>query len=456
MSTTIPSPESEPRMFTPLPLTLELHMQHISGESVLAAEAEKIRGAVELLSVLSKAPGDEILLPVVAAAATDESRPVMSAIEYLPYINGALVDFSPKQKDPGQPDDVRHTQDWKAVKDAVEASVKDRPEVALKLTEWFMGMPHFTETTYGSGKGKKRLKLVAGAANEQCELRSVLSMASMATPEFREENGLTAASDASLDGKDGQAKHWAQNQQVIDSIRQHVAGRASKGEIEHETLVMACTRTPSDTERAVIQKHLDRAGITQPLYETIGFTEADAFLAGALNTFRGKKETIQITDVTTEDRGIDRPDKYISFDSDIGPVKMIVTADPKEYNIADQFRKAASLDPALIQDINGVDVSTTAIYTQTHELIARHGVLQSGLPESTDVQALGVSAHAAGIGRHIHTLVGELVNYLRAAHSVAAKVYESQEGLIRFSAAQNGGSVAIRGAVRAFYADIEK
>lgn len=414
--------ESRPAM---TPEQADAFVSYDTASFVLAYDGPRIRDAVGVLSMLSSDPSDTVLLPAAADFATspdDLRQRAINTVETLPLIERAIAPFVPKQIDPEQGPNVRWTMDWQAIGKAIKERVNDEPELESQLSNWFLETgSSLVETTFASPEYKKPLQVDIEGANDQFFFRAFLELVSSASPEFRQENGLETLTEHSLAGEDGQDMAWARNTNLVDKVRLHVAERMDTGEIAPKRLVLGSARVLRGNELDIVTNKYLIEGMDR-LYPELGVTAADAQLAGSIRAYGGDSSTIVVKDLPSVDEDA-VPAKFLTYDSAVGAISMIVTAG-SEANIQGQIAKAYQYAPELFEEVDSIYGHTTGIYTWNHGVSLREAAAKIGL-DNLPVDALGISAHAAGIPRKLETLVGELTNYLRAMYGLAVRAREN-------------------------------
>lgn len=396
-----------------------------SGASVLEAEAPLIRGATHLLSALSSDPSDEVILPLAAEAATDEHL-ATNAVDILPIIQKAVEPFTPRQTDPNASATQRWTMNWKEIGGRLSARLAERPRAGKQLGEWFMQAGNaMVETTYGSEPQRPLMVVIAGA-NDQCSYRPILTLASLASPEFRQANGLATVAEHTLSGEDGRQAGWLKDDAFVATLREHVLARIEAEEIHPRFLVVGSAAEGrvlrNEKEVNTVRKYLDPAlGL---LYPERGLTEADAMLAGAIKVFGGDISSVEIVDIPS-DSSDTMPNKSVSFDSTLGRIEFIATTG-NDANLLRQVVIAGQQKPELFERRDAIQGATTAIYTWVQRPAMREATTLLGLKD-LQVEVLGTSAHAAGLDRKPETLIGELTNYLKAMYDTAVRTLENAE-----------------------------
>lgn len=409
--------------------------EYDAGSSVLEKESALVRGVVSLLSELSSDPSDGVVLPMAAEAATDQNL-ATSAVDVLPMIQRAVEPLTPKQTDINASDTQRWTMNWKELGGYLKTRLEKQPLLADTLGEWFMEAgADMIETTYSPKELKKPLHVVVGGANDQCAFRPLLTLADMASTEFRIENGLVIQNEHTLNGEDEHAAGWLKDPEFVTTLREHIKARIKAGEIEPRLLVLgsaAAGRTFIDPAgNVVLGKERETETVSKYLHPEVGLlypeqglTEADAMLAGAIQVYGGDVNTIEVTDILSEDPAR-KPNKSVSFKSEFGRVELIATVG-EDANLLRQVMIAGEQKPEFFEGIDAMLGATTAIYTWVQRPALREAATALGLKDIA-VQALGISAHAAGMVRKPETLVGELTNYLKAMYGVAKRMLENAE-----------------------------
>jgi hypothetical protein len=455
------SAEETPRVINVTPEKQHLLTSFEAGQQVLTREAPLIRAAADLLGMLAQEEVDQVMLTGAAEAATDTDIPVTSAFEVLPMISEAVAPFSPTQPDASRAATERWTQNWGEIGARLKARLAEKPEVQASLTDWFLHQgAAMVETTYASGEDSPHpLYIIVGGANDQCWFRPLLSLASMASPAFRQAQGLVTVPNATLNGEDGRASGWMQfdkerapehdngpgwieDQHLPEALRQHLAQRIAAGELQPRIIVggsAAQGRVLKEKEAGVVSKYFVPG--TEPLYAPRGWTEADAMLAGALRAFGHQEDAqLEVEELPAADPG-ELPAKVISFESAVGKVTVIATTG-SEASLAGQLAKLQAHKPDLFSDVDKIYAPTTAIYTWVQRPALLEAAARAGL-SAAHATTLGLSAHAAGIPRNPEVLVGELTNYLKAVQALAMRSIEAAEQNASYDIRQLGGTAVV-------------
>lgn len=406
---------------------LELMATFSAAEAALHAQGAQIRQATEVLGALSQEPTEDVWLTAAAEVATGEDGSAATALDVLPMIQSAAEPYAPKQLDSARPRSERWTQDWRAVTAALKERIDAVPQLGERLTNWFMTTGRtMVETTYPEADAEQPLKVVVPGANDQCSFRAILALASMASEEYRATHGMVTRPDATLKGEDGREGGWLKDDVFVAELRQHVAERIHAGEVTPRILVGGSgSRVLKEKELGVVGKYLDLSDDARQLYPELGWTEADAMLAGAMRVFgRANDASPSVAEFPAAD--VDQPPtRLVTFESLVGPVTFIATTG-SDSNFRGQLKQAYALRPDLFSGADAMHGLTTAIYTWGQQPALLEAAALSGLGEA-DVQTFGISAHAAGIDRNLGTLVGELTNYLKAVYGLATRSIEAAE-----------------------------
>ncbi len=268
---------------------------------------------------------------------------------------------------------ARHYQELKS-------RAEQRPEIYEAITNWFLNEgSDMVVTRFAPNESKTPLYEVVGAANEQCNDRAVQVLASMASPEFREEKGLKTLPQHTLNGENERPAGWLRDAEFISELREHVRQRIAAGEIDPRILVVgsaATGRILQEKELAKVSKYIEDG--TEPLYPERGWTEADAMLAGALKVFGGQRDGMIIEDIEPAEAG-EAPTKLIRFQTSLGIPATFIASAGSEANLLCQSLIAAKYAPELFEGIDGIYGTTTAIYSAMHRCILREVAARIGI-----------------------------------------------------------------------------
>ncbi len=441
------SPETSPNTLRPQE---EYLGQYDALRRVLSDQSPHLLAGAHLFAKLVGEP-DGALLTAAAEFAFGQSDeedatdvPGVRAHEALPAILHTLRDFTVRQKDLANTgSNVRWTSDWDAIAKEIQKQTEADPNLNSTMHMWFVGDGReLVETTYAPDV-QNGVYFTVGGANFQGKMRAVLTLASLAGEDFRQQHGLATRRYAGLDGEDHRDPNWLMDDDFTAVIRQKVVERIRAGEISPRILVGGSM----DGRR--ILKGQELTNVSSLLIDGVPLlfgdgsddstvTEADGMLAGAIATYGGDVSTLHVRGIP----GLDEAsNKIITFESQVGPITLVATSG-NDAKMRGQLMVAKRVIPGLFDGADAIVAATTAIYLLNHGALLSEAAHGLGIDAST---AIGLSAHASNLTRKTETLVGELLGFYKAMNGVVDRMLTAAEVSTRIGVQQLGGA-AIQGA----------